>query len=527
MKSILLLLSFLFCFLANTQIYFSHPPGFYDWNFVLKVNADNGDTLRYTLDGTAPNANSPVCRDSIPMTVLDFISDTLIHINTSPRNISPRTDNYKANILSIASFSNGHPTSPIYKRAYFVGAKKKERYPNMAIVSIITNPSHFFDADSGIYVPGNRYNGHVNSGNYYQKGRNWERPIHFSYFDEEGLLQFEQEMGVRIHGRIRRIPQKSLRLCARSVYGAKEMNFPFFDSTQTHFKKLLLRNNMGCWQKTLFKDQLTTFICKDLNFETVKGKPVVVFINGEYWGVHALKEYFNDNHLAFKYNIPKDSINIVKHDYGHSKSISGGAIEEGSGAQLKILYSFLTTTNIQLSENYEFVKSKLDISSVIDYYCAELFFNNRDWPGNNNILWSNGTNGKWRQAFLDLDAGWIDPHTNTLKQLLTHSATGKPEASEYLFQKLLTNSEFRVAFATRMAELLNTTFSTNNLLAAIELYTTIYQPHMYDHTRRWSTPGTTGQWLKKVELLKQFAKDRPTHIRAHFKDEFGNDFSQD
>ncbi|NOQ70617.1 MAG: hypothetical protein GQ574_01365 [Crocinitomix sp.] len=530
MKINLSLILVLICFnslsqIADNKLTFSHSSGFYARNFALKITSANGDTIRYTSNGSIPSHNSPDFLDSIPVSILNYLPDTLVYIQTSPGVNQGHTNKYKANIFRFATFKNGFQTSTVYNQSYFVGNEKEELYPNVPVISLITDANNFFQKDTGFYVPGSEYEKNNNSGNYDQKGKNWERPVHLQYFNVDGDYAFGQDIGARIHGRIRRIPQKSLRICARSEYGNATMNYPFFGSqNDSTFKKILLRNSMGCWQKTLFKDQLTSYLCRDLNFEIAAGQPVIVFLNGEYWGIHAIREYFNDDYFSDKLLVPKDSINLVKHDFGVSQgSNSKRDVDEGSGKGLIDLYAFLTKADMQLESNYEAVQKWLDLSSIIDYYCAEIFFNNRDWPNNNNVLWSVGKNGHWRQIFSDLDAGWSKPEANTLALLLR-----KPNSSaKFLFQKLMESAKFKTQFSQRMSCLLQNELSEKNILTAIDLYEKLYEPIVQEHIYRWGIPGSINQWKGKVDLLRSFAKNRGQNIMRDFKAVFDQNFNSD
>mgnify|MGYP000129689347 CR=1 FL=1 len=510
--------------LRDNKLSFSHTSGFYTRNFALKISSENNDTIRFTSNGGIPTYYSPIFLDSIPISILSYIPDSLVNIKTSPRNCQGHTNKYKANILRFATFKNGIQTSPIYNQSYFVGNAKQKRYRNVPLISLITDANNFFNNDTGIYVPGIHHKQNSNSGNYAQKGKKWERPVHLQFFNAEGELQFGQDLGARIHGRIRRIPQKSIRLCARKKYGKGTINYPFFDSQDnSKFKKIILRNSMGCWQKTLFKDQLTSFLCQDLNFEIAASQPVIVFLNGEYWGIHVIREYFNDDYFSNKFLVPKDSVNLVKHDYGISAaSNSKRDIEEGNGEGLKDLYSFLANTDLTENSNYIAMQKRIDINSVIDYYCAEIFFNNKDWPNNNNVLWSIGRYGQWRQIFSDLDAGWLNPEKNTLSFLLSSNSS-----ATYLFRKLMTSPEFQIQFSKRMACLLSNEFNQENILDAIDKYETLYDPIIQEHIYRWEIPGSINQWKNKIALLRSFAKNRSTYIIKDFKEKFGSSFDID
>ncbi len=514
------------CFGQN-EIVFSHPSGFYDWNFVLDLHAENGDTLRYTLDGSVPTHGSAICEGRLPMTILNYLRDSLMFIQTSPGKSQPQTDNFKANILRVACFNGATRTSKVYNQTYFVGTKKEERYPGFPVISILTDANNFFHNDTGIYVPGINFKG-PNSGNYFKKGKEWERSAHIQFFNPDGTLGFGQDVGIRIQGR-NRTPQKSLRICAREVYGENQINFSVFpDRQNTVFRKLVLRNSLGCWQKTLFKDQLTSFICKDLDFEVMASRPCIIFLDGEYWGIHAIREYFNDDHIAQTFGAVKDSVNIAAHSYGaRSGAVSSKNLEEGNAASLVEMYAYIKSNDLAIDKQYYSLNRWLDISSVIDYYCAEIFFNNRDWPSNNNVMWSIGEKGQWRQGFLDLDAGWMYAETNTLKSLITKPENRPIPYANLLIYELMQSPIFKREFAKRMACLLQNEFTSENLLSAINRYEKMYEPLMLHHTKRWGSPGTVSQWKSKVNLLRSFAKQRPDQIKTDFSEMFGSDFNPD
>jgi len=86
-----------------------------------------------------------------------------------------------------------------------------KRHPQMntrytlPVISIVTDYDNFFDKSTGIYV----------NGNYENRGKEWERPVHIEYFETDGKLGFSMDMGLRIHGGYtRKYPQKSFRLYA-------------------------------------------------------------------------------------------------------------------------------------------------------------------------------------------------------------------------------------------------------------------------------------------------------------------------
>src|SRR5699024_11829464 len=127
-----------------------------------------------------------------------------------------------------------------------------------------TDPDNLFDEETGIYTDENATN----------RGSDWERPVHLDFFEADGNLALEQELGVRIHGGFTRsFNQKSLRLYAKSEYDSNEyMSYDFFNGlgrmngkgSVKEFKRLILRNSGNDWNQTMFNDALMQSLIEPL-----------------------------------------------------------------------------------------------------------------------------------------------------------------------------------------------------------------------------------------------------------------------
>ena len=135
----------------------------------------------------------------------------------------------------------------------------------------------------------------------------------------------------------------------------------------------------------------------------------MLFINGEYWGIHSIKDRIDRHFLEYAEGADSDSVNIVSS--GQSQIAYEGVIDD----YVEVL-DFIDNHDLADDFNYEYVKSKLDISNYIDYSVAQMFLVNYDWPGNNIKLWNHRDNsGKWRWIFYDLDAAFNNPLYNMLE----------------------------------------------------------------------------------------------------------------
>lgn len=526
--------------LSNTLspgIIFTHHSGFYSEAIDLNMGATNGHQIRYTVDGSIPNPTSTLYLDALELGSLDAEPDDISLISTSPYWSSPTTDNYKAHVIRAATFNDGVQTSNTYSKVIFIQPDLNERYADFDLVSIVIPPGSLFDEDTGIYVPGVHFSpGDVTwSGNYFEKGELWEREANLQYFNSAGTLEFEQEVGIRTHGgKGRNLPQKSLRIYTRGERGAPKLNHPFFQhlgEEKAVFDKVVLRNSMTCWNHTVIKDEVTAEVCHDLNFETQHSKPVVVFINGEYWGVQSIREYYDQKFVAERYDVPEDSVNIVLHGSSNHPDLpeDWGTVEGNNDGHV-VLYDFLNANDLDIPENYDYVKSMLDMESIIDYYCTEIYFNNKDWPTNNNKLWMNGSFGTWRQMLYDMDGGWkyLGTDYNQLWRALSPSGSGQnaPYAT-LLLRKLVQSPEFLEQFLERMACLMKTNFEAENVVAIITYMQGLYESGMHEHVDRWHRPSSYGTWTAGINGLIEFANGRKAHMINHIETQFGIDFDPD
>ena len=215
----------------NNQLTFEFNGGFYANPFFQKMTSLTDDTIYYTLDGSIPNDGSIIFPDSLIMGYKYSTANLISNIPTTPEQSlisykaweSPDYIIDKANILRCATYKNGIRTSDVYTQTYIVDSVIFEKY-DMPIISLVTDANHFFDYDNGIYVKGANHDtaDPAWTGNYFQRGDLWEKPVHIEYFEKNGDLGFSQDAGMRIHGgKTRQGAQKSLKFYARDEYGKK------------------------------------------------------------------------------------------------------------------------------------------------------------------------------------------------------------------------------------------------------------------------------------------------------------------
>lgn len=505
--------------------------GFYPEPFRLVLNAPKGYSIYFTLNGAQPNLNSE--RYSKPILISGIIENaqSLSTIPTSPRWKPPIGDVYRAVVLRAILVSNDNQKSQELVQTFFIGPKKY----TLPVMALTVNADDLFGFKDGIYVMGKNYedkrdyikkkiplnlNWWEYPSNYLKRGDNSERPVHIEYFNLKGSIAFQTFAGLRINGNATRgFGQKSLRVCMDQKYGAAQLNFPLFPGNPlTQFNSFILRNGGNDWDKTLFRDAFMQSLLKEAHLDIQSYQPVIVFINGEYWGIHSIRERFDENYLSNKYKTSKDSLAILE---------LGGNLFFGKkedATQFQHLVKFLKDEDLSKDVNYQEVSRQIDVNSFMDFIIANVYFCNSDWPNNNVKFWRYKTDaegidslgfrdGRWRWMLYDTDWGFgytgdASVQMNLLEKAKTTGSVG------IVFSALLKNETFVKAFQARFEYHLNHTFSKNNVLMQIESFEKELDAEMQEHINRWRVIGSYSNWKSNVKALITFEEKRPD-IQRH------------
>ena len=62
----------------------------------------------------------------------------------------------------------------------------------------------------------------------------------------------------------------------------------------------------------MFRDAFMQSLMKNSFIDIQCYRPSIVFINGEYWGIHNIRERFDEDYLSNKYKLHVDSITILE-----------------------------------------------------------------------------------------------------------------------------------------------------------------------------------------------------------------------
>ncbi len=559
---------------------FSHLAGFYKEPFQLAISHDDPDVnIIYTIDGSEPLPGNlmgtsfryknsyPQATHSSPGPMLQssykslkYTGPIAIHDRTADMEVLAQMSStfhreptylptkriFKGYTIRAVAFKEGALPSREVTRSYFFSPSPDQRF-SLPVISISIQPDHLFGYDNGIYVAGKIFDNWRSSNpstgvtggsnaNYHQAGEDWEYPAHMELFEwDTPHPALSQHIGIRIHGGwTRALPMKSLRLYARSEYGESKFNHKMFpDQHDESYNRLILRNSGNDFPNTMFRDAVIQAMVSHLNFDVLAYRPLIVFINGEYWGIHNLRERYDKHYLNRVYGVDPEKIDLL--NYVHGLGID---IREGDNAHYNAMVSYINANNLANDQHYQHIQTLMDVESFTDYNITNIFVYNHDWPGNNTELWRlkttsyqadapTGHDGRWRWLLFDTDygLGWWnnDVRHNTLAFATEAGRSGwpNPDFSTLLLRNLLKNQSYRNYFISRYADLLNTTFLPGRTTSIINRMKAVIEPEMEEHITRWSMPESMDKWHEEVQVMIDFVNARPVFQRQHMRRQFG------
>ena len=277
------------------------------------------------------------------------------------------------------------------------------------------------------------------------------------------------------------------------------------NSNAKKHKRLIFRNSGNDFLQTHFKDAMLQQVIKDMDLDLQGFQPSVVFLNGEYWGIHNIREKYDKFYFKYKLGVKEDEVNIL--------SICGG-VEEGNNRDYKELTNFVRNNDLSKSENYNLVANKLDINNFIDFQIAEIYFANYDWPCNNFKIWKdNDPTSKWRFLIYDLDLSFGLFTANSMEHATSkNNKWPHCECSNLLFRNLLKSKEFESEFLDRFVYCLENIFDHNRVNTIIDEFELMYSLEIEEHIDRWNYPSSKDEWKNEIDEFRTFATNRQCYM---------------
>ncbi len=471
---------------ASYQAYTAKPSmdsiaGFYSGPITITItNNEPNSVVRYTLDGSEPTGSSS--------------------IYSGPVNISA------TKVLNARSFSNDNTILPglIEFNTYFIGVTH-----SLAVISTSSETlDNLLNGNAGLKPFGT-----------------------IEHFDKQGIRTTYAYGEFNEHGQDSWVhPQRSMDYITRDECG---YNFALQGqlmsrSDRDEFQRLIFRaegddNYPGIDTSAHLRDFLIQNLAhrSHLNLDVRQGEKFVLYVNGQHWGVYSYREKVHD-HDYTNYYYGQDKYHI------YFLMLWGGAWAEYGGQAAwndwNALHDFILYNDMSIQENYEYVKTKYDVTSLSDYIITNSFVVCSDWI-NWNVGWwrgidPNGGHQKWGYILWDEDATFghyinytgIPGQNPYVSPCFPEGITADPEDHIEILNALMDNAEFKEYYVSRYIDLLNTVYRPDTMINFLDSIEGYVLPEMEAHCDRWG--GSVAEWQTNVQKIRNFINTRYSILPA-------------
>jgi hypothetical protein len=289
---------------------------------------------------------------------------------------------------------------------------------------------------------------------------------------------------------------------------------------------------------TMLRDVFGQSLVEDRAAAIQRGEPCALFLNGEYWGLYNLQERYSAAYFEEHYGIPEDNLVVLKDS--RIEDVTTTRVTVGLETDLKLyedLLSYAQEADLSEETAYEKLSEMMDIQSFIDYFAAEMYIGNTDWPVNNVCIFrsreSGGTSvheessyedGRWRWALYDTDestgGGSTGYDMNPFEGETYYHKVSPMET--VLMQNLLANEDFKRQFCVSFLDIINKNFAYSQVHDKLYEMAEIYALPMVKSYQRFNKEEfTTDDFWDNIAVLDEFFQKRPDFVISYLAEAMG------
>ena len=485
---------------------FSVGGGLYEGILNIELKNTDGGVIRYTLDGSIPTVDNS-------------------EVYTEPIRVASTT------VIRARNFVPNRQPSATASASYIMNT-----YYTLDVVSIIMDPNELWNPETGLLTVGENVDKSRGIPFRNTVYRTWGKVARLGYFEymlqNTGETILSQAIKMDLMGDYSLdMPQKSMKLRASSSGGKKYFEYPLFeDRPYTYYKSLALRNSGNDCVWTRVSDGVQTrLIDKYINTDimTLAWKPVIVYLNGVYWGHYNLRERKDRFSIAQHEGLSMDQAKDITIIRANSSVVQGDNTEY-LAMRDKIKDSSPNTNGAD--RNY--LDSNIDIDSYLDWFAIKMFFGDSD-PGN--IMFYRAPGGKWKCLIFDLDYGLFNSRFDSPTSYTKESGMGQQKINNVIFRKILEVDEYRDLFLRKLGAIYQV-LPADVMQKELDECVARIQPEMQIHFERWaeyndkvinsdsplSADGAMRYWRERIRRMREETMvRRPYWIYTLTKQAFG------
>lgn len=478
---------------ANTTPAFTYAPtpamsipgGIYGGPLNVTITSpDPTFTIRYTTDGSTPTATSTVYTGPVAINNTTVLRARCFSANGNVLPGFVETHTYLINVnhtIPIVSLWGNNDLNQLFNGTQNTPDCGMEYFSNTGVLLEKT------------YGDANKHGN--DSWAYAQRGIDYVVRDKFGYADEIDYAIFP----ARNRDKFDRIILKA----------AANDNYPFSTAGAAHIRDAFVHH---------------ISLIGGLDVDLRATVSVVVYKNGQYWGIYEIREKADDkDYIKHYYDIDEPNIQFRK-TWGGTWSEYGGA---QAGTDWNNLLQFILNNDMGDAANFQQVDDQLNWRSLVDYFCINSYTVCTDWL-NWNTAWWRGINtplsnprARWSYVLWDMDATfghYINytgvPQTGPDADPCNAEALPNPggQGHTQILTKLINeNQTVYQYYVSRYIDLGNTVFSCDYMLAVLDSMLAVIAAEMPGHIARWG--GNMGTYTNNVNQLRNFIIARCTEIQ--------------
>ncbi len=370
-------------------------------------------------------------------------------------------------------------------------------------VALTVDPNDLYDPKSGLYV---------------NPFRDFEKPVNFEYFDEDGKSVINTLLAIKPFGFTSRHSSKlSFTLNAKQKFGPARINYSFF-AEKPHLQSvdgLMLRADVTSGRGGGDRETAGDRVKNELMHKIVKAsggnvdvqayQPVVLYLNGAYWGLYNLMEQKGKDFIWNNYGLKE--IDMLNRDELE--------VVAGDSLHYEAMLDYINRSDVYQDTTVETVFTMIDKQSLVDYWTFEIYSATHDYHVNIRFWRPKTSDGKWRMLAYDEDS-WGKFDEPTLYNLTTEYSPH----TIFFWNDMLENDGFRNYFINRFADLLNSVLLPQNIRMWIDEIQEVIKYEKKRDYDRWKFLVNFVEPESQVMTLKEFAEKRPEIIRDDIVERF-------
>ena len=455
--------------------------GFYGGAQTVTITATAGLTIRYTTNGSIPTAASTLY--STPVSVS---STTVL-----------RAKAFSANPLEPASF--------IESNTYFIN--QTHTVPVVSVFGDLTDDllgGTGLTAETGL--------------EYYDKAKvliaetNGETNEHgndsWAYSQRGFDFVSKDEMGYNYAVNSPLFVTKARSSFQRLIFkAAANDNYPFAPGAPAHIRDSYahhLSQRAG------------------LHMDERSWAPVIVYLNGAYWGVYDVREKVDD--LDFTDYYYKQDAPFVEflQTWGGTWEAYTPATGQAT-SDWNSIRNYITSNSMAVPANYAYVDSIFNIESFVDYFVFNSWLVTSDWLDWNTAWWRGldpaGDKKKWRYTLWDMDAilghyinytGVPDPSPNADPCNVEGLPDPGGQGHTQILNALMANPDFEQYYQSRYIDLMNTKLNCTFALPLLDSMIAVIDPEMTAQCTKWG--GAYATWKANAATFRSEVDQRCTAL---------------